>query len=127
MIRTGYLRWEIEAHDERSRADQLARESTFKARPSFRRVIVVNHQTQQVVEQFLRHEAAYDEVLRHQGRIVETELTVADVGPHVFRYSEADRAKTPRFWMEKLQREVSAFAHEVVRAAAKLPQLVIAN
>ena len=32
-----------------------------------------------------------------------------------------------RYWMEKLQREASAFAHEVVRAASSFPQLVITS
>jgi hypothetical protein len=54
-------------------------------------------------------------------------LEIPDVGPAVFRYSESDRASTPRFWMEKLQREVTAFAHEVVRVAGRFPALVITN
>ena len=54
-------------------------------------------------------------------------MTIPDVGPHVFRYSESDRVQTPRFWMAKLQREANAFAHEVVRAAAGFPQMVIAS
>ncbi len=33
----------------------------------------------------------------------------------------------PRYWMEKLQREAGAFAHEVVRTASSFPQLVIAS
>ncbi len=105
----------------------MAREVSLLARPGYRRVVVVNHPAQQVAERFLRHEVAYDEVLRHQGLVVETEHIVGDVGPHIFRYSDSDRLQTPRFWMDKLQREVSSFAHEVVRAAAKFPQLVIAN
>ena len=52
---------------------------------------------------------------------------IPDVGPRPFRYSESDRARMPRYWMEKLQREASAFAHEVVRAAASFPQLVISS
>jgi hypothetical protein len=128
MIRTGYLRWEIEAVDGRSAGDSKAREASFRARPTYRRVLVKNAGAQRVAEQFLRGEATYDTVIRTQERArVETEVIIPDVGPHVFRYSEADRNTTPRFWMEKLQREVSAFAHEVVRAAARFPQLVISN
>jgi hypothetical protein len=32
-----------------------------------------------------------------------------------------------RYWLEKLQREVSAFAHDVIRVASSFPQLVIAS
>ena len=57
----------------------------------------------------------------------ETDVRVPNVGPRPFRYSESDRARLPRYWMEKLQREVGAFAHEVVRTAASFPQLVISS
>ncbi len=81
---------------------------------------------QAAAERFVNGEAGYDDVLRARERpATEVEITVQDVGPHVFRYSLSDRDKMPRFWMEKLQREVSAFAHEVVRSASKFPQLVI--
>ena len=128
MIRTGYLRWEIEAEDARSVADPSAREVSFRARPSYRRVRVKNVAPQAAAERFVRGEVGYDEVLRQANRPEpEIELTVPDVGPHVFRYSVSDRDKMPRFWMEKLQREASAFAHEVVRAASRFPQMVIAS
>lgn len=126
MIRTGYLRWEIEADDARSTADAAAREVTFRARPTYRVVRVKNLVPQSATERFVRGEANYDEVLRTEGRPApDVDLTIPDVGPHIFRYSVSDRDRTPRFWMEKLQREASAFAHEVVRAASKFPQLVI--
>ncbi len=54
-------------------------------------------------------------------------MTIPDVGPHVFRYSDSDRLQTPRFWMSKLQREANAFAHEVVRVASRFPKLVVGN
>lgn len=127
MIRTGYLRWEIEAGDDRSAADRNAREVTLRARPGYRRIVVRNHEAQQEADRFLRGEVAYDVVLQTRERITETVRTIDDVGPHVFRYSESDRNERPRFWMEKLGREVSAFAHEVVRAGARFPELVIAN
>jgi len=70
---------------------------------------------------------AVDVVRMLQREGAETDLVIPDVGPHIFRYSESDRVETPRFWMSKLQREVSAFAHEVVRVGAQFAQLVIAS
>jgi hypothetical protein len=128
MIRTGYLRWEIEAEDARSAADPRAREVSFRARPGYRTVRVKNTGHQVAAERFLRGEEGYDAVLRTLNRPgSELDVTIPDVGPHVFRYSESDRQQTPRFWMAKLQREASAFAHEVVRVAAGFPQMVIAS
>lgn len=128
MIRTGYLRWEIDVDDARSRVDATAREVTFRARPSYRVVRVRNQGHQEAAEQFLRGDQTYDAVLRSIRRDgAEVDVTVDDVGPRVFRYSESDRNQTPRFWMAKLQREANAFAHEVVRAAAGFPQMVIAS
>ncbi len=128
MIRTGYLRWEIEVRDERSASDLRAREVTFLARPGYRVVRVKNQGQVVAAERFLRGEETYDAVLRTLNRDdAETDVVIPDVGPHVFRYSESDRNETPRFWMAKLQREASAFAHEVVRAAARFPRLVIAS
>jgi hypothetical protein len=128
MIRTGYLRWEIEVDDVRSQADALAREVVFLARPSHRLVRVKSGRHVEAAEQFTRGEASYDAVLRSlENGAREVELTIPDVGPQRFRYSEADRAKMLRYWMEKLQREASAFAHEVVRTASSFPQLVIAS
>ncbi|HEV3164817.1 MAG TPA: hypothetical protein VGZ22_12380, partial [Isosphaeraceae bacterium] len=108
-------------------ADPLAREVTLRARPTYR-VVRVKNDNQAAAERFLTGEGTYDAVIRTFERHgSETDLLIADVGPHVFRYSEGDRQETPRFWMGKLQREVSAFAHEVVRAAARFPQLVISS
>jgi hypothetical protein len=128
MIRTGYLRWEIEVDDARSAADPAAREVSFLARPSYRVIRVKAPGHQDAAERFVRGEEAYDTVLRTLRReAAEVDVTVPDVGPRVFRYSESDRLETPRFWMSKLQREANAFAHDVVRAAADFPQLVIAS
>jgi hypothetical protein len=128
MIRTGYLRWEIEVDDARSAADPKAREVTFLARPTYRVVRVKNQGHQSAAEKFVHGEEAYDTVLRTLKReAAEVDVTIPDVGPRVFRYSESDRVETPRFWMVKLQREANAFAHEVVRAASEFPQLVIAS
>ena len=70
----------------------------------------------------MRGEGTYDSVLRTLDRDGgETDVRVPDIGPAPFRYSESDRARMPRYWMEKLQREVGAFAQEVVRTAAVVP------
>jgi hypothetical protein len=128
MIRTGYLRWEIDVEDTRSVADPRAREVIFRARPSYRVVRVKSAGHAEAAERFVQGEVAYDDVLRTLRREGgETDVVVPDVGPRPFRYSESDRAQTPRFWMAKLQREANAFAHEVVRAASSFPQMVIAS
>src|SRR5262245_62589242 len=108
MIRTGYLRWEISVEDARCSTDPSAREVQFLARPGYRVIRVKNQAQDAAAERFLRGETAYDTVLRtlnRPGALVD--LTVPDVGPHVFRYSESDRSATPRFWMSKLQREAA--------------------
>jgi len=129
MIRTGYLRWEIEATDGRSAQDRTAREVRFLARPSYRNVLVKNQSgNSDAAERFVRGEGTYDAVLRAVNRPgAEVGIRIPDVGPVVFRYSESDRTNHFGFWMTKLQREASAFAHEVVRAASSFPQLVIAS
>ncbi|MGO9470375.1 MAG: hypothetical protein ACLQIB_44565 [Isosphaeraceae bacterium] len=128
MIRTGYLRWEIDVQDIRCADDSLAREVVFLARPSYRIVRIRSSGHADAAERFVRGEATYDSVLRVLDRGKdEVELVIPDVGPRPFRYSESDRAKLPRYWMEKLQREVQAFAHEVVRTAASFPHLVISS
>jgi hypothetical protein len=128
MIRTGYLRWEIEVEDVRSRDDPYAREVIFLARPSFRTVRVKSSGHSDAADRFVRGEGTYDSVLRTLNRPgAEIDVRVPDVGPRPFRYSENDRARLPRYWMEKLQREAGAFAHEVVRTAASFPQLVISS
>lgn len=128
MIRTGYLRWEIDVDDARSAVDPQAREVTFRARPSYRVVRVKNQGHEQAAERFLRGEDTYDAVMRNLKREgAETDVVLPDVGPRTFRYSESDRVTTPRFWMAKIQREANAFAHEVVRAATAFPRMVIAD
>ena len=128
MIRTGYLRWEIDVTDGPCAADPRAREVTFRARPSYRVVRVKSTGHAHAAERFVQGDVAYDDVLRTLRRDGgETDVVVPDVGPRPFRYSESDRAETPRFWMAKLQREANAFAYEVVRAASSFPQMVIAS
>lgn len=128
MIRTGYLRWEIEVQDVKSQADRLAREVVFLARPTHRKVRVKSARHAEVAQRFVRGEASYDSVIRTLDRTgSDVELVVPDVGPREFRYSEADRARMIRYWMEKLQRAAGDFATEVVRTAASFPQLVISS
>ena len=128
MIRTGYLRWEIDVDDARSAADPQAREVCFRARPSYRTVRVKSGGHAQAAERFVRGESTYDSVLHTLKRGGgEVDVTIPDIGPRAFRYSESDRVKTPRFWMAKLQREANAFAHEVVRSASSFPQMVISS
>ncbi len=128
MIRTGYLRWEIDVNDTKCPVDATAREVVFHARPSYRIVRVKSNGHAESAERFAQGETTYDEVLRTLRREGgETDVRIPDVGPRPFRYSESDRTTTPRFWMEKLQREANAFAYEVVRAAASFPQMVIAT
>jgi hypothetical protein len=129
MIRTGYLRWEIEVGEDRSASDPRARDVSFHARPSFRQVLIVAPARDLAAERFARGESNYAQTVERAVVRPPTEslVSVPDVGPLVFRYDEADRARMPRFWMEKLHREVHAFATEVVRAASKFPQLVLSN
>lgn len=137
MIRTGYLRWEIEAEDVRSGADPYAREVRITARPTYRNLRIKHKVVGNLADRFAQGEISYAEYQEaieegeeqaavNAGRKAppDTFVTVDDVGPHVFRYSEADRVKMIRYWMDKLQREVVAFAHEVVRSAAKHTALV---
>jgi hypothetical protein len=128
MIRTGYLRWELDVEDVRSAVDATAREVIFRARPSYRTVRVKSAGHADAAERFLNGEATYDVVLRNLRRDGGTnDVIIPDVGPRAFRYSESDRVQTLRFWMAKLQREANAFAYEVVHAAAGFPQMVIAS
>jgi hypothetical protein len=128
MIRTGYLRWELDVEDIRCAADSTAREVVFRARPSYRKVRVKSAGHAEAAERFLNGEATYDAVLRNLRRDGGTvDVVVPDVGPRAFRYSESDRVQTLRFWMAKLQREANAFAYEVVHAASGFPQMVISS
>lgn len=128
MIRTGYLRWEIEVDDVKNAVDLTSRDVLFLARPSYRFVRVKSQGLQDAAQQFLSGEDTYDEVLRSLNRrTTEVDVEIPNIGPRVFRYSESDRNTKPRYWMDKLNREVNAFAHDVVREAAKFPQLVISN
>jgi hypothetical protein len=128
MIRTGYLRWEIEVEDVRSPADAQAREVVFLARPTHRVVRVKRARHAEEAARFTQGETTYQSVLRTLEREGgDVELVIPDVGPERFRYSETDRSRMVRYWMEKLQRAAAAFAAEVVRVASSFPQLVISS
>jgi len=137
MIRTGYLRWEIEAQDVRCPHDPAAREVRLLARPTFRRIRVKHKTAGNLADRFAQGEISYaeyresleegedaNELAAAQKPPPDSLITVDDVGPHVFRYSEADRVRLIRYWMDKLQREVESFSHEVVRAGARHSFLV---
>jgi hypothetical protein len=128
MIRTGYLRWEIDVGDQRCEVDPRAREVTILARPTYRIVRIKNAAHQDATQRFVRGEVGYANVVETRERSgCDVDLRVPDVGPRLFRYTEADRLETPRFWLTKLQREVQAFAHELVRQAGRFPELVISE
>ncbi len=128
MIRTGYLRWEIEVQDVRSPVDSRAREVVFLARPTHRVVRIKSVRHAEAAQRFAQGDASYDAVLHTLDRAgSDVELVIPDVGPERFRYSEPDRAHMVRYWMEKLQRAASGFAAEVVRVASSFPQLVISS
>lgn len=135
MIRTGYLRWEIDAEDVRCKEDPYSREIRFLARPTFRRLVIKHQKAANLADRFARGEISYAEYQEaveegetelpiHAKPRPDTHLKIENVGPHVFRYNEADRVKMIRYWMDKLQREIMTFAHEVVRSSSKYPYLV---
>ena len=91
MIRTGYLRWEIEADDARSAADAAAREVTFRARPSYRVVRLKSVAPQAAAERFARGEASYEDVIRNQNRpAAEIDVTVPEGTEAVLRVAGRD-------------------------------------
>lgn len=130
MIRTGYLRWEIEAGDHPCPQDPYAREVRFRARPSFRTVRIqgAGPAVQAIADRFQRGLATfaqYEAALRKKDDVFEHR--VSDVGPHVFRYSQRDSCYNLVWWMKKVRGEARVFAHEVVRAGSEVPQLVVAS
>lgn len=128
MIRTGYLRWEIEASEQRSQQDRYANEVTLRARPSYRNVRIKWTPRSSAEKAFVQGVGTYADVIKgEKNDPVWDEIAVPDVGPRMLRYSISDREKLPRFWMEKIQRFASAFAAEVVSAAASYVQLMISS
>ena len=68
MIRTGYLRWEIEVDDDRSAADATAREVTLRPGRATGSSASRASATEAAAERFVRGEATYDAVLRTETR-----------------------------------------------------------
>lgn len=130
MIRTGYLRWEIDVLDRPHPQDRNSGEILFTARPTNRKVRIrwKGPQYDSVMDDFRIGEATLQEVERAR-KLAQRESvhTIDDVGPHCFRYSRSDRERLPAFWLNKIRAEISTFAHEVVRAAAKIPQLSVSS
>src|SRR5262249_46416106 len=82
MIRTGYLRWEIDVSDDKCPVDPRAREVVFRARPAYRVVRVRSAGQVDAEERFLQGDATYDVVLKalkKEGD--ETDVVIPDVGP----------------------------------------------
>lgn len=127
MIRCGYIRWEISARDETVPGDPWSRQVVFSAQPTYRTVRIKWNAQSTAEQAFVQGTATYAEVLQQTTRGVLTDdLSLPDVGPHIWKYSESDRHML-RYWFGKLQREANAFAYEVVRAASSFPQLLITN
>lgn len=130
MIRTGYLRWEIEAEDRRHAADRLAREVVFRGRPTHRcvRVTAPTWQVAAATENFRDGTGTYEELQQAlELPWEEVEFTLPDVGPFVFRYAERDRYEMPGFWISKVRQQARMFAHDVVRAAVHIPCLLVSS
>lgn len=128
MIRTGYLRWEIEASDKRSKQDNLANEITLVARPSYRNVRIKWSPLSTAQKNFIHGDGNFAAIIAaQQTEFLHDDIVVPDVGPRMLRYSLSDRDRTPRFWMTKVKQFTSSFAAEVVGAAGHYTQLVINN
>lgn len=127
MTRTGYLRWQVHAVDSKVPGDPWSRQVSLWAEPSYRTVRIKGSARGAAEEAFVQGTATYAEVLRQveKGNVGD-DIRVPDVGPRVWKYSASDR-EMPRYWFTKLQREVSSFAREVVRAATAFPRLVVSN
>ena len=118
----------MEAIDESHPWDLWSRQVRFLARPSFRTVRVKWSPVSTAQQEFVQGQGNYDAVLRaEQVGPICNDITIPDVGPHIFRYTTSDRETMPRYWMEKLGREVNAFATKVVGVAGDYPQMVISN
>ena len=129
MIRTGYLRWEIEVQDVRSRDDPPV------ARGDFPGPAELPDRSGQDARAMPTRRSGSSAARRPMTRSCEPSTATAARPTCGFPTSGRGRSATPRatgrrmprYWMEKLQREAEAFAHEVVRTAASFPQLVISS
>ena len=128
MIRTGYLRWEIEVQDVRSRDDPQSREVIFLARPSFRIVRVKRTRpcrrggAVRPRRGDLRLGPAHPRPGRRRDRRADSRRRAPAV-PLL-----GERPGTAAALLDgKAAARGGAFAHEVVRTAASFPQLVISS
>lgn len=127
MIRVGFLRFEIEAADERVPGDSFSRQVRLLARPSYRHVDVKWCERSNAEQRFVQGEATYNEVMNQAPNAIKTtRIDLPDVGPLYWKYSESDR-KMLNYWFKKIQTFSEDFAMRVVMTAVKYPQLVIAN
>ena len=129
MIRTGYLRWEIDVQDVRSRDDRAVARGDLPGPAQ-----LPDRAGQAARGTPMRpsgSSAARRRTTRCCGRSTATAARPTCGSPTSARGRSATPRATgrgmPRYWMEKLQREAGAFAHEVVRTAASFPQLVISS
>jgi hypothetical protein len=128
MIRVGFLRWEIDASEQRSKQDNLANEITLLARPTYRNVQIKWSLLTTAQQRFVHGDGNFQDVLQAQNADnAHEDIVIPDVGPRTWRYSLSDRDKMPRFWMEKVKKFAATFAAEIVHQAGSYPQLVINN
>jgi hypothetical protein len=128
VIRVGYLRFEIDATDKRSKQDNWSNEVTLTARPTYRNVRLKWSNLSIAQKNFVHGDGNFANVLAAQQEdFLYDDIEIPDVGPRVWRYSLSDKEKTPRFWMTKIKQFTSGFAAEIVSAAGAYRQLVINN
>ena len=98
MIRTGFLRWEIEASERRSAQDNRSNEVSLTARPTYRTARIKWSPQSTAEQKFAQGAGTYAEVLSatKMGPI-HTDVVLPDIGPGIYRYTLEDRDKTPRF------------------------------
>ena len=128
MIRTGYLRWEIEVDDVRSQVDSHgARSFSWLAQ----RTGLSASSAPGMSRPPSNSSGATPRMIRSSEHSTAAEARSSWPSPTSGRNGFATRKPTGRrmvrYWMEKLQREASTFAHEVVRVASSFPQLVITS
>lgn len=128
MIRVGYLRFEIEASDKRSKQDTWANEIILKARPTYRNVRIKWNALSTAQKNFIHGDGNFAAIIAaQQSEFQYTDIVIPDVGPREWRYSLTDRDQTPRYWMGKVKKEAASFAAEIVDVAGSYEQLVINN
>lgn len=126
MVRTGYVRWEVEVADRRCPGDPWSGEVSLFARPTYRRTRVRWNGLTAAEHDFVRGRGTHAAMQRRGAAgVAEEIITLPDVGPRVFRYSGDDKEKMYGYWLTKVRRFAGDFAAEVVRAAASFDALAI--